>query len=82
MQPGSAPIPRRGGVPRAKIGAQPTNRENSMTPAVQLAVIALIVCGVCVVLLVAAQRQITKLRERADGWRRIAIQFAAELGGG
>ncbi|MEE3753423.1 hypothetical protein [Mycobacterium intracellulare] len=53
-----------------------------MTPAVQLAVIALIACAVCVALLVAAQRQITKLRERADGWRDIAIQFAAELGGG
>lgn len=53
-----------------------------MTPAVQLAVIALIACAVCAILLVAAQRQVTKLRERADGWRNIAIQFAAELGGG
>lgn len=53
-----------------------------MTPAVQLAVIALIACAVCVILLVAAQRQITMLRERADGWRRIAINLAAELGGG
>lgn len=52
-----------------------------MTPAVQLAVIALIACAVCAILLVAAQRQITQLRERADGWRDIAIQFAAELGG-
>ncbi|AGP62907.1 hypothetical protein OEM_13720 [Mycobacterium intracellulare subsp. yongonense 05-1390] len=53
-----------------------------MAPAVQLAVIAIIACAVCVILLVAAQRQITKLREQADGWRDIAIQFAAELGGG
>jgi hypothetical protein len=53
-----------------------------MTPAVQLAVIALIAFAVCAALLVAAHRQITKLRERADGWRDIAIQLAADLRGG
>ncbi|WP_293036315.1 hypothetical protein [Mycobacterium sp.] len=53
-----------------------------MTPSTQLAVIALIACAVCVALLVAAQRHITKLQERADGWRGIAIQLAAELRGG
>ncbi|ASL09155.1 hypothetical protein LFT51_12725 [Mycobacterium intracellulare subsp. chimaera] len=53
-----------------------------MTPAAQLAVITLIACAILVALLVAAQRQITKLRERADGWRDIAIQFAADLRGG
>lgn len=37
-------------------------------------------CAVCVTLLVAAQRQITKLRERADGWRDIAIEIAADRG--
>lgn len=53
-----------------------------MTAALQLAVIAVIVSAVCVVLLAAAQREVTKLQERADGWRRIAIQFAADLRGG
>jgi hypothetical protein len=31
---------------------------------------------------VAARQRITNLRAEVDGWRRIALDLAAELGGG
>jgi hypothetical protein len=50
-----------------------------MIPALLLTLLAITVCAL---VLVAAGQHITNLRDRADGWRRIALELAAELRGG